>query len=1084
MAGFDQTINYTVNVDDTNFQSKLTQMRASLDSTIGMGGMSPQMAYGMMGVMGQGGAAGGYAGYGGMSPVGAAIRPITYTPPAIAMQPHFGMYQVHQTLGQAGLASAGAHIWGPIRTPEGISAAEYRATSARGFADRVGDAAAVTGFSLAAGIPDLLIGGYAAQAGSAMFGGGVAGFFGGMAVGALATAPITAYSGGVMSQLAENRRYQADLARGSFRFFTGGGSEVDPYTGRGMSRDTRRDVASSIQQMEMSDLRYGGAEFREVLSAGMQSDMFNGVKDAQAFKEKFKSLVDTVKTVTSTLHTTIREGVETLRSLRDIGVDEAGEANRLVVGSEMRGRATGRTGQEMMALGLAGAEQFRGTGISMSKGFELNQMNVESVQNMLRDRQITRETVEQAGGVNALAQQMTANQMSAFQSSYGRAMMMGSFNTQTKEVDPNLAASVARGNLQGNVFKAAGMTPEDLINYQAHQEEVISKLGPEQMQTFGLAIQMNMAQELKKIAPKTEFETLMKFAGQKLGYSKEIIDTNIGLLHRDPDKMQEDMETSLTTMRSQAYMEDIRNNRNILKYVSNQVRRNVFQPMSDVLSKTSADIGDFLEKTSYELSGVQALDPKVVSKESYAAGREYLKSLEKAGVAPTSPGLVFTDKVNTETSFTTALRESGVLLPLQTSTAFANRVVEAGKFDAGSSSYSYHGLDFKSFENREQAENFAKQYPTLGGSMTKTKGGQYVMVLDEQTKKLQDRSRMSEYSQKEFEEAKGKKMSTEKLQDVMERTNMASSLEDVTKALFHDDVGKKGDVNNLYNDIFENTGMDEEKFKETYGHTRGYYTASLDVTTQKFGNRMSKAREEFKKEREESGNIASLDATERAAYGKEISSADATLLADVKSKTGEWDFWKKASNKLINAYSNMRGAGDAVAEDAQYNSLYHAKIKMVGAEPGSEGTDLGEWFEKNPQALAKIHSEVGKGGKVETISQLMANEYGVQSDSIRGFVAQVAEDYRTDEKKGKANAAAADKRLTRSGQLEAHDRFMMGGGGDATTGGPAATGELSKDMVKVLEAQSTQLLNNHKQLINMMKILNDLQKDHKGGFWG
>ena len=91
MADLDKNVNYRVNIDDADFQAKLSQMRASIDMTmggmggVGLGGMGMSMGrMGGFGGMMMGGSPGGQM-MQGLADFGTQIRPVTYTPPAIAM---------------------------------------------------------------------------------------------------------------------------------------------------------------------------------------------------------------------------------------------------------------------------------------------------------------------------------------------------------------------------------------------------------------------------------------------------------------------------------------------------------------------------------------------------------------------------------------------------------------------------------------------------------------------------------------------------------------------------------------------------------------------------------------------------------------------------------------------------------------------------------------------------------------------------------------------------------------------------------------------------------------------------------------
>ena len=735
---FDQNITYRVNVDDSNFQSKLTQMRASLDASmggLGAGGYSSTMMYGAMGVMGGGGGYGG--GGGGLADFGTQIRPITYTPPAIAMQPHFGMYQIQQTLAQAGLGAMGpvgagvgaawnnfsrggftGLITGPQGIPNQVSSAEYMALSARGFGDRVGDAAAIAGLTAGSVAAQTAVGAGAWAMGASLFSGGLGQFAGGMAASSIATLPLTMAVGKITDLMADNRSLQTSLGAGSFRFMTGSGAEIDPLTGRGMSRRARFNVATAIQGMEMSDLRYGADEYKQILEGGMQFDMFSGTRDVEDFKGKFKGLVENLKTVTATLHTSLKEGIEVIRGMRDMGVTDPSEVTRLTLGSEMRGRMSGRTGMEMMAVGQAGAEIFRGTGVSMERGFELNQMNVQSVRGMLNSGTLSREMVAQAGGENSLAQQMTAGALAAFQTAHGRAAMMANYNPNAGPngaMNANMMANLAGGNIMGQIAGAAGMGPAALMKFQAHQEDMISAMSPETMQVMNLSLAMGTARMLHS-ATGADMDTSMRVSMQNMGLSKPVIEANLGLLKQDPTKMRADMDASIANMRTQAGLEDLRNRFNIGKSISNTWGR-AMNSVANPLMEMSAQFGEAVDDLSLDLAGAARTNPALLDKSMIARGQALVAG-GAGGEAVDITGSWYRNKIGG-----------------QTGVAFAEDVVNYGTFDAATKSYSYKGGTFRRFDSAEEARG------VKGISFATTGGGAIIGMSTAEVEKTQAFSR-------------------------------------------------------------------------------------------------------------------------------------------------------------------------------------------------------------------------------------------------------------------------------------------------------------------------------------------------------
>lgn len=644
---FDQDITYRVNIDDSNFQSKLTQLRSSLDASLssGGGGMGGGLtsAYAMAQLGGGGG--GSTMSMGGMADFGSMIKPVTYTPPAIAMQPHFGMMQIQQTLGQAGLGAmgpigsaiygAGSAMGGFMRgglegasraanlVPNNITAKEYYDASAQAFGNRAGDAAAMgalTAMNMAAAIPFMSAG---SAIGSAVFGGAAA--TGGMALlasggallGGTAAAMIpAAYTSAVGDAYRENVATQEALQAGSFRFISGTSPDVDQTRGRGFSRAAREKVAKGIQEMSLHDPRYGSQEYRQILEGGMQNDLFSGTRDTQEFQTKFKGLVESVKTITSTLHTSLKEGIEVIRGFRDMGVTDPAQINRMVLGSEVMGRASGRTGMEMMAIGQTGAEMFRGTGISMARGFELNQMNTMDIRRGLDHGTISRETVMQAGGENAFAQQMTANTLSSFQSTLGRGMLMGAFDPKTGTLDMN--RMLRPRDAQSTAMSATGLGPQGMLALEARQEELISQMSPMQMRMFAVNQSVGIAMTLKNAGYAKTMEDAMFHAGRMQGHSTSQIKADLEFMQQDPEKFKKDQEAAINSVRAQAALEDIRNKFNPIKKASDWLKTKFVEPVSHTLLDIRSAVSGSVEEVGRNLTGQSSIKAEYLSKETQA----------------------------------------------------------------------------------------------------------------------------------------------------------------------------------------------------------------------------------------------------------------------------------------------------------------------------------------------------------------------------------------------------------------------------------------------------------------------------------
>jgi hypothetical protein len=671
----EQNITYRVNVDDANFQAKLSQMRASLDMTMGgyglgaggmMGGAGMLPAMGLMGSMmtNQTGMM-----MSGLADFGSQIRPVTYTPPAIAMQPHFGMIQLQQSLAQAGLSSFGpvgmvaqgvanfargfsqGGISGAMSAtqqdliPRQITANEYAQLSSRAFAGRLGDAVAVGALTVGQTAASIAAGSIGYSAGASLASGGLAKFALGSIGGMAAAAPVMALGAEVAEMMTYNRAVQNQLEAGSFRFISGG-PDLDPLTGRGFGRRARAEVATSIQDLELRDVRYGMDDMRQILESGMQLDMFSGTQSASEFKTKFKNLVDTMKTITSTLHTSMQEGMEVMRGFRDMGVTDPGQMIRMSMQSEMFGRMSGRTGMEMMALGQTGVEMFRGTGIRMGQGFDLMQQNVVNIRGMLNTGLISRELVAQMGGENAAAQQMTGNALASFQTAMGRGMMMAAFDPRTSSINFDQLSRSAAGGAMSLIQGAAGMAanPMDLIKLQAFQEEAIGKLAPVQMQMFGALqgaaeattlLQQFGRNKVGTEAYREDFEAAFVASRRRQGTSLEAAKMELAMMNMDPDTLKREQQVATAGMMKNAMWEDFRNQYGF-KAVGNAIRRTFVQPVQEALTGISTSIGMAVEEATMNIMGGYTTKAVGATEEGVKAGAALL---EKGVTAPWLKGL-------------------------------------------------------------------------------------------------------------------------------------------------------------------------------------------------------------------------------------------------------------------------------------------------------------------------------------------------------------------------------------------------------------------------------------------------------------
>lgn len=820
--GLDQDLQYRVRIDDSDFQAKLSQMRASVDMMMGssmgalsmpgtgmagMGGMPMSYMAGNIGSMMMPGSAYSMGGLGGgFADFGLSVRPITYTSPAIAMQPHFGMVQVRQGFMQA--VNNSMQPFTPFGSiPQNIGAGELSEYSARQVGDRVGDAVGIG----AATLGSFALGGIGYSAGSAvgtfaatkMFSsaamaaagetslmGSVLLGAGGLAGGIMGSMAGAAYLDAVTDRMAENRAVQNALAAGSFRFVSGG-ADLDPITGRGFSRGARQSIASSIQGMELQDVRYGMNEYQQVLESGMQLDMFSGTRDAQDFKERFSKLVETVKVIQSTLHTSISEGMEAMRGMRDMGVDTPQGMAQIAMRSELAGRMSGRTGMEMVSIGQTGAEMFRGTGINMQVGFESMQNNMVTIRGLLNQGLISRETIGQAGGEQALAQQMTSSALASTQTAFGRAFMMSMYDPAAGGMREGAMGGMGGISLMGAANRLSGMTPGQMLSFQADQRQMVNQLGAGGLEAMATAELGSMA-SLYSQQFGMSMDKAAIVAGENMGMPYEVIQARMAALKQDPAKTKDDMARQEQVMYREARSNAFYNTYGF-KALGNAIMRTTVQPVSDFLSRTGAQMGAAVEETMTSLSsrlmtGVGYTNESLTT-DAVAEGERLVSGGAKnaAFIDATGGGIMglFKDRLGEKLS--NAITATG------TAADVSDKEKEFGVAGA----LQYNEARALRFKSRADAENYQRNtHSRLVLLDNKDKDG-YVLAMEqgeiEKTSKFAYEREVTEADRKRADKMEGELSHKVDIDLVSLRSKKGgATADDVTQAIFGKDVKYNG----------------------------------------------------------------------------------------------------------------------------------------------------------------------------------------------------------------------------------------------------------------------------------------------------
>jgi len=466
--------------------------------------------------------------------------------------------------------------------PDTTSLYEYTELAARDFGQRITNATAATGMYGAGMIGGTLL------SGSMFTTGGKAGFKTGRAIakarkmgmisgaamggaGALVGAlpaigaymAVDATVGKIMDDVADRQDVMNFLEASSFRYMQGRGEDIDERMGAGFNRGARARIAESIKKIDLQDPRYNMEDLKGILEKGTELGMFSGTRDAEDFSQKFKDLTTNLKNVTKILHQSLNDGMETLKSLKEIGVTGTAGVSAAIQHADVLGTATGKTAAEMLSIGRQGAEMVRGTGVSMATGSTMMQQTFGMMGASADAGTLDPEMVRQGGGVGALSQRVMARHMQNLNTNLGKGALL-SILGQDGQIDVSKLDRLASGQMtMGQMYRGATSnvsSPSEYVNAVINREKNLRDLG-EQYGGMGITmtsmgLEIGQAKEAARFTGASVRDTL-KFLAMQKGESEADVEARLKMLE-DVDVYAEKQQAGIEFQRRKARGESLR----------------------------------------------------------------------------------------------------------------------------------------------------------------------------------------------------------------------------------------------------------------------------------------------------------------------------------------------------------------------------------------------------------------------------------------------------------------------------------------------------------------------------------------------
>ena len=493
-------------------------------------------------------------------------NPLPNMHPFIAVR--HGMYAHEMSITSDLLAMIGKGI------PETTTAYEFQERSARDFGQRISNEIAATGMYGAGFVGSTMLGGGLLTKGAKKgFGAGKAlaaarnmgkiktgmmaagGAVAGAVPGVAAFMAVDMAVDKIMQDVEDRQDVMNFLEASSFRYMQGSGPDIDEKFGSGFSRNAQKRIAESIKEIDLQDPRYDMQDLKGILEKGTELGMFSGTRDAQDFSNKFKDLTTNLKQVTKILHQSLNDGMETLKSLREIGITNPNAVSATLQQADILGTATGRTAAEVLSMGRQGAEMVRGTGISLATGSSMMQQTIAMVGSAANTGALSAEMVAQGGGVEAISQKVMAGHLRNLNTNFGRGAMLSVLG-QGGTVDMNRLHSLASGEMTlGQMYRQGAQniaSPGDyvdaVINRDKNLRTVTAEYGGMGGAMVSMGMEISQAKELARFTGRSVRDTA-KFLALQKGETEADFESRFAMLDNIDEYENKQMAAQEVAMR-------------------------------------------------------------------------------------------------------------------------------------------------------------------------------------------------------------------------------------------------------------------------------------------------------------------------------------------------------------------------------------------------------------------------------------------------------------------------------------------------------------------------------------------------------
>lgn len=343
-------------------------------------------------------------------------------------------------------------------------------------------------------------GGAAAAAGGGWMGGGMAAGLGvGAMTGAAAALPFYAagkamdvyggaFSGGMQDQAALN-----STLRSNFRHMGGDGA-----MGRGFSQGDMGAIGDMMSSLVRSDPMMNADELTGLVGGGAQDGMLTGVQDVSDFSNKFKRMLETLKTVQRELGGNLTDALGFVRQSKQLGIFQASDQMAFSAQVRTTEATSGLSRDQLMSLSSYGAQLSRSVGGYGRQGATGALRTASTLGSAVQSGAVNEELLSEATGGLTGAEAIQAmstdimNRTARFsRRSMGRYSLFALSNEEGTGMDAGMLARFQAGDLStGDVSSRAHKNVGRMGRARALRQE--GRLRGSMLEEGGLSGQIGM----------------------------------------------------------------------------------------------------------------------------------------------------------------------------------------------------------------------------------------------------------------------------------------------------------------------------------------------------------------------------------------------------------------------------------------------------------------------------------------------------------------------------------------------------------------------------------------------------------------